>query len=142
MNVVVDASVVVKWLLAESDTDKAEALLESYRLGDNVLLAPELLALEVASVLWRRVRQGTLLAREAESLFAYFNRIRPVLRPLLDLSGSAFKLALAYQHSVYDCIYLALASEHRCDLITADEKLHRAFAADFPQVRLLRDWQP
>jgi predicted nucleic acid-binding protein len=142
MNVVVDASVVVKWLVAESDTDKAEALLESYRLGYNVLLAPELLALEVASVLWRRVRQGILLAREAESLFAYFNRIGPVLRPHLDLSGSAFELALAYQHSVYDCLYLALASEYGCDLITADEKLHRAFAPDFPQVRLLRDWQP
>ena len=140
MNLVVDASVVIKWLVKEPDTDKAEALLESCRLGKYDPLAPDLLAAEVGNVLWKRVRQGTMQASQAELLFADFNRICPVLKPLLKLTANAFKLALAHQHSVYDCLYVALALEAQCELVTADEKLFRAFSPGYPQVRLLRFW--
>ena len=141
MNVVVDASVAVKWLVAEPDTDHAEALLESSRLGNTILLAPELMIVEVGNVLWRRVRQGSLRARQAEEFFGYFNRIRPVLKPLLDLAGTAFQLALAYQHSVYDCLYLALALERQCELVTADEKFYNVFSTAYPSIKLLRNWK-
>jgi predicted nucleic acid-binding protein len=140
MNLVVDASVAIKWLIEEADTDRAEALLDLCRVGKYVSLAPDLLAAEVSSVLWRRVRQGTLQARQAEVLFASFNRICPVLKPLQDLCDHALQLALTYQHSVYDCLYLALALERRCDLITADGKFHRAFFPTYPEVKLLHDW--
>jgi predicted nucleic acid-binding protein len=140
MNVVVDASVAIKWLVNESDTDRAEALLELCRVGTCVPLAPDILGVEVCSVLWRRVRQGTLQTAEAEALYASFNRIRPVLKPLHDLCDHAFQLALTYRHSVYDCLYLALALERQCDLITADEKFYRAFFHIYPEIKLLHNW--
>jgi predicted nucleic acid-binding protein len=140
MNLIVDPSVAVKWLVNESDTDRAEALLDLCRVGKCVPLAPDILAVEVSSVLWRRVRQGSLQTRQAELLFAAFNRIRPVLVPLLDLCDRALRLALMYQHSVYDCLYLALALERQCDLITADEKFYRAFSHLFPEIKLLHNW--
>ena len=140
MNLVVDASVVVKWLVVEPETEKAEALLELCRLRKYDSVAPELLVAEVGGVLWKRVRQGTMTASQAEFQFDRFKRIRPILKPLLDLMGQALKLALVHHHSIYDCLYVALAREAQCDLVTADEKLVRAFSPRHPNVKLLRTW--
>ena len=55
--VVLDASVAVKWYVAETDTERAVALLEA----DNVLfLAPDLLPAEVVNALLRQSRAGQL----------------------------------------------------------------------------------
>jgi predicted nucleic acid-binding protein len=140
MNLVVDASVVVKWLVVEPETEKAEALLEVCQLGKYDPLAPELLVAEVGGVLCKRVRQGTMNAGQAEFQFDRFKRIRPILKPILELMGQALKLALVHQHSIYDCLYVALALEAQCDLVTADEKLFRAFSPSYPNVKLLRLW--
>ena len=140
MNLVVDVSVVVKWLVVEPETEKAEALLELCRLGKYDPLAPELLVAEVGAVLCKRVRQGTMNAGQAEFQFDRFKRIRPLLKPILDLTGQALKLAMEHQHSIYDCLYVALAREAQCDLVTADEKLVHAFSPRHPNVKLLRTW--
>jgi len=58
---VVDASVAVKWFLPEPDAEPAVALL---RAGHR-LIAPDLLWIEVASVLWKVVRRGSLTAGPA-----------------------------------------------------------------------------
>ena len=140
MNLVVDASVAVKWLVVEPETEKAEALLEVCRLGKYDPVAPELLVAEVGSVLCTRVRQGTMTAGQAEFQFDRFKRIRPILKPLLDLMGQALKLALVHRHSIYDCLYVALALEAQCDLVSADAKLFRTFSPSYPNVKLLRTW--
>jgi len=140
MNLVLDASVAVKWLVKEPGSEEAQALLELCRLGKYAPIAPDLLLVEVGSVLSKRVRQGSMKASQAEFQFARFNRIRPVLKPLLNLAGQAFRLALVHQHSIYDSLYVALALEAQCDLVTADEKLFRAFSPSYPTVKLLRLW--
>ena len=33
------------------------------------------------------------------------------------------KLAIALDHPAYDCVYLALAEQLSCDLVTADDRL-------------------
>jgi predicted nucleic acid-binding protein len=40
-------------------------------------------------------------------------------------------IAFAYDRSVYDCLYVALAVQSKTDLITADERLANALAARF-----------
>lgn len=60
MRIVVDASVAVKWLVAEEGSDAADRLLTD---GDD-LYAPRLMASEVAKTLWRKARLG-----EIEPLF-------------------------------------------------------------------------
>jgi predicted nucleic acid-binding protein len=142
MNVVVDASVVAKWLFPEVDTGKARALFGQGESGRLTLRAPALLAAEIASLLSVRVLRQLLDAREASSLYSRFAASCPDLDPISGLAAPALRLAVRFRHSAYDCFYVALAEKENCPLVTADEKLVRAFASSFPQVCLLRDWRP
>jgi predicted nucleic acid-binding protein len=49
---VVDASVAVKWILAESDSELAQEIVQS------PLLAPDLLLIECGNAIWRHVQLG------------------------------------------------------------------------------------
>ena len=64
MKLVVDASVAVKWLVAEQDSPAAVRLIEA----GHELHAPRLLAAEVTNVLWRKARIGELERRDASPL--------------------------------------------------------------------------
>ena len=55
MRLVVDASVAVKWVLKEPDSDAARRIVDRAE-----LLAPDLLWAESGNVLWRRQRSGEL----------------------------------------------------------------------------------
>jgi predicted nucleic acid-binding protein len=106
------------------------------------LIAPELLPAEIGSMLWKRVLREGVSFVDATAQYARFKRVRLGLVGISGLVDSALVLALRQRHPIYDCLYLALALEAGCDLITADEKLHRAFSSNFPQIRLLHNWQP
>ena len=54
MRFVVDASVAVKWLVAEDQSDTADRLLD----GSHELFAPRLMASEVGNALWREISSG------------------------------------------------------------------------------------
>ena len=56
MRLVVDASVAVKWLVAEEGSDAADRLLA----GGDDLHAPRLMASEIANALWRKARTGEI----------------------------------------------------------------------------------
>ena len=142
MNIVVDASVAAKWLFSELDSDRAAALLHETVQGRLKSLAPDILPAEIGNVLAKRVLRGLLREQQALAEYERFQRSCPALISNKTLAESALRLALRRRHPIYDCLYLALALEARCDLLTADEKIHRAFSPDFPQVRLLRNWPP
>jgi predicted nucleic acid-binding protein len=139
MNCVVDASVAVKWLFEEQDSEAAEALLISAGEDNLKLVAPTILPAEVANALWKRMRRGDLDRRKTLETGQRFEEICPLLLPIENLVQRALELAIDSRHPVYDCLYVALAEELPADLITADERLYRAFAHDFPGVHLLRD---
>jgi len=137
-SLVVDASVAVKWLLREDHRPIALLLQDRYVSGEVVLLAPLLLLLEVGNVLAKRVRRGELQPAVAQSCFAELLADAPVLVESGEIAESAFRLALAHQQPIYDCLYLALALDRRCDLITADEKFYRSLAPVYGCVRMLQ----
>ena len=137
-SLVVDASVAVKWILPEDGHEEAILLQDQYQDEKIDLIAPALLAAEVANVLWKRARRGDLTPDDAQRCFQGFLRDSPILTESAAIEASALGLALAHGRPVYDCLYLALALEHRCDLITADEKFFRAIGTALPCVRLLR----
>ena len=66
MHLVVDASVAVKWLVAEDDSDAAEGLLTA----DDDLHALRLMASEIANALWRKTRTGEIEPGHAGTLMA------------------------------------------------------------------------
>ena len=125
MRFVVDANVAVKWLVAEEDTDVAEELATS---GDD-LHAPRLMASEVANALWRKARVGEIERRAAGVLLANVPDM-PVRWGADELvSADAVRLALALDHPVYDCVYLALAHRIGAVMLTADSRFANAVAA-------------
>jgi predicted nucleic acid-binding protein len=115
---IVDASVAAKWVLNEPEADSARALFH-----EAVLLAPELLWAELGSLLWRRQRMGEFDPAAAREMLSDL-RALPItsfaLHPLLPL---ALEISIALNHSVYDCIYLALSETESCPVVTADDRL-------------------
>jgi predicted nucleic acid-binding protein len=130
---VVDASVALKWLIAEPGSDAAASLRHAERLS-----APDLIVPEVGNALWKAMRRGELTADEAALAARLMEQSDIELRPMRALLRPAIRLALALDHPVYDCIYLALADEERCALVTADERLIRKMAvASSPDVEVI-----
>ncbi len=120
-SLVVDSSVAVKWYIPESGSDRAALLL---RAGVR-LVAPDLLIPEVGNVLWKRRRY--VPAADIETIVVAFASACPVsLYPSIALLQGALSVALAYERSVYDSLYLALAVSEDCPLVTADERLCNA----------------
>jgi predicted nucleic acid-binding protein len=116
---IVDASVAIKWVIAEQGTIEALALLGS------MLLAPPLLQAECANILWKKVRRGEMSTGEAgiaARVLAGFGLEFCSSEPTL---ARVLELALALDHPAYDCVYLALAEARGIPLVTADEKLIR-----------------
>ena len=124
---VVDASVAVKWVLPEPDSDRAIAL------RDKVLHAPDLALAECGNALWVRVHRGVLSKAEAETCFAALSLAPVSWTPTEQLAAEAMALALDLDHPVYDCVYLALAIARDLPLVTADRRLI-ATARDRPEV--------
>jgi predicted nucleic acid-binding protein len=122
MKVVVDASVAAKWLLPEADTAVAMRLLNSnFRLH-----APDFVALEVASVVWKRVRRGDNSRPEGETMLSLLSSVPLIRHPSSDLVDAAFDIAMTYGRSVYDSVYVALAVREEAQVVTADRRLYNA----------------
>jgi predicted nucleic acid-binding protein len=120
---VIDASIAVKWVVEEPGTAEALALRHEAK-----LIAPDLLVAECANILWKKVQRSELTTDEASFAARILVGADIELVPMRPLFGATTKLALALDHPAYDCVYLALAIEKDCRLVTADERLLRKLA--------------
>ncbi len=136
---IVDASVALKWLILEEGSDLATAMVAS----GTRLLAPKLISLEVANALWKKMRQNTLSAAGAQERLSSLPRYFEALLDHEDLVGPALALSRAYDHPVYDFVYLEAARRHDAQLLTADDRFLRKLAGTPEGARLLRlaDWR-
>lgn len=132
MKYVLDASVAMKCVLPEKDSPKAVRLLNAYRKATHELIAPDIFPVEVAHALTRAERQKIIQPPQGAQRFAVLMRARPLLHPSLPLLPRAFAISSALRVGVYDCIYVALAEQASCELVTADEKLKNTLQKDFP----------
>jgi predicted nucleic acid-binding protein len=133
---VVDASVALKWFLPESGNSEAENLLTAFLIGTVSLYAPDLLLIEAASALWRRsVVLKELAPSDAKAIYGDLLTLPVNFQPSERLAASAFSLAIAHRHSVYDSLYCALAVEMDCEFITADRRLVSKLGRALPFIR-------
>ena len=118
--IVVDASV-LSVALGDDGGDGASARAS---LRDQTLVAPELIDLEVASVLRRRVNAGVMTPTRAELALTDLTELpmrRASHRPLLSRCWE-----LRETVTPYDAAYIALAEILGIALLTADGRLARA----------------
>ncbi|MGH8901759.1 MAG: type II toxin-antitoxin system VapC family toxin [Egibacteraceae bacterium] len=122
MTLVIDASVAVRWFVDGPYQDQARSL----RHADVDFFAPTLLIAEAANVMWQLARAGQVSRPDAGKVLALLASGTPELFRVPPLIRRAFALAMELDHSVYDCIYLALAEEHHARVVTADRRFaHR-----------------
>ena len=139
--VVVDASLAVKWLVEEEDSDKAHAVLQAWVSQDISRIAPYLMPFEVANALHRRVWRGELSVGASSRMIARLLGSQLELHQSPSLHVKALEMASRLnQGAAYDAHYLALAEEFACELWTADERFFRAAISGVDNVRWLGDY--
>jgi len=115
---VVDASVAVKWMLPEVLAAEAARLQSPV----HELHAPSFFEVELANILWKKLRQGLLTRAEADAFVAQLPSL-PMLRHADSrLIPAAFDLADRTGRTVYDCLYLTLAMQLMGKMVTADDR--------------------
>jgi len=119
MNLVVDASVVVKWYIPERDHAAALTIRDEYLDGVVDLHAPSLLHFEVLNALRYSGAYGNeSLAAAARSLADYGIE----QHPLADV-GPVADVATELDTTIYDASYVGLSSTLDATAYTADEAL-------------------
>jgi predicted nucleic acid-binding protein len=116
VTLIVDASVAIKWVLSEPESDRADALFDQ-----DDLAAPRLWLTETANVLWKYWQRGQLTNDEV------FERLRLLADMPIEaieddtVLDTAVGFAVTLNHPVYDCVYLAAATARNAVLVTADQ---------------------
>ena len=124
---VVDASVVLGWLLREPLPEGHRRALADHVGGAEPAVAPELLSYEVANVLARGAGLGPEPARAGHERFLALE-IETYSLSERDYAA-ALELALAHKITVYDASYVALAQALGVRFATADRRLADRIAA-------------
>lgn len=123
-SLVIDASVAIKWVYSEEQSDEALLIARSY-----TLYAPELILFECANILWKKARRGELSEDEAAVSAGVLARTEIELVATKNLAQEATRLACLLGHPAYDCFYLCAAGNLDARFATADESLIRKLQA-------------
>jgi predicted nucleic acid-binding protein len=135
--VVTDASVAVKWVVAEEHSAQAAEILRC-----DAIHAPAHWLAEATNALWAKVARGDLPPEEVVIRAAALRQapVRPA--PLADLMEPALRLSLGHGVTVYDSLYIVLAQALGAVFVTADLRLIRKVAPGLSTglVRWVGDW--
>ena len=130
MRITVDASVAVKWFVAEDHRKEARHVL-----GPRIeRYAPDLLPVECANAIWKKARRGEIA--QPASFLDQVAKLGEVvrIRSSDDLLRNAAETALRIGHPVYDSLYIACAKLTGSVLLTADRRLGKIVTEHVPDV--------
>lgn len=121
--IVLDASVVLKWIFDDEHGGAAAARLkDAHVAGHEIAAVPDLLFYEIGNVLATKTRLSEAAIAEAFSLLWEFSLER------FDLGLGEFHGGLAlsrkYRITLYDAAYVELSRRLNCSFVTADRKLY------------------
>ena len=139
MIIVLDASVILKWLiedpLREPDTDKALAVMQSVVEGDLEILQPVHWLAEVAAVAARLTPSTAVRDIELLAALEFPTTDDP------NVIVRATSLAIESRHHLFDTLYHSVALEHEdAMLVTADDRYY-VKAERYGRIAALRDWK-
>jgi predicted nucleic acid-binding protein len=134
-SVVIDASVAAKWFLpsvGEAFSEEAADLLERYSRGEIGFLVPDLFWAELANIFWKAIRQHRWSHSDGTASISAIRQQKIPTVAAKTLLEDAFEIATAFDRSLYDSLYVALAIASKTHFLTADERLANALAARLP----------
>ncbi|MEQ9548744.1 MAG: type II toxin-antitoxin system VapC family toxin [Coleofasciculus sp. G3-WIS-01] len=138
---VVDASVVVQYAITQTYTPEARVLVARMYQGDQLCI-PEFCLLECVNVLWKEVRFRGLPKTQAEQIVGELLALSFRIMPTVHLLPSALQIGLSYQLALYDSLYIALAVDLNCPLVTVDDRQRNGAIASGVIVKPITDFSP
>ena len=124
---VIDANVAIKWLFPEVHHQDALRLLDQQ---NNELFVPDFFFSEIGNILWKKVRRGEIDLKTSQEHFQDILAVDFQIYSSNILVPFALEIAVRTQQAVYDCVYLALAVQKNCQMVTADERFLNSLQGD------------
>ncbi|MCB9452418.1 MAG: type II toxin-antitoxin system VapC family toxin [Anaerolineaceae bacterium] len=128
-NYIVDASVVIEYLITGPYTPNVQAFFNQITSADR-LTVPEFCLLECTNVIWKQVRFSGMSRGDAEELLRVLRTLKLRRAPMKRLLDRALDIALNNTLAVYDSGYVALALHYGYPLISIDQPQIRAATAE------------
>jgi len=120
---VVDASVAIKWFTGEENTDLALKLRDAYFRDEVSLIAPDLILYEILNAL--RYKKGVASDSLREWIRDIIDMQMDFFTPNSEILEKAVESSTRWDVTLYDACYLALAELTGTKMLTADEKLYK-----------------
>jgi predicted nucleic acid-binding protein len=139
-DIVVDSSVVAKWMLPEADSPQATRLITDVAQKGELLVILDLALVEVANAIWKRHHKGLSTLDETREFLDDLLQSPVHIESAVRLLKPGLEIATKYGIAVYDALFVAICQDLGLPGVTADEPLYHAVHADFPRIILLRDW--
>ncbi len=141
-DLVVDSSVVAKWVLLEADSADAQLLLADTAVQGGASIILDLALVEVTNAIWKQHFRKLISLDDTKRLLDVLLRIPVGIEPAHKLLKPALEIAGRHGRAVYDALFVALAAETGLQGVTADEPLYNMVHTEFSQIVLLRNWRP
>lgn len=119
---IIDASVAAKWFFPEKHTDAALRFLDN----SFALAAPDLLLAEIGNLLWKRSCLGHLKHADAQLVLKALRAAPLEIEPTEKYLALALDIAVSLDCSVYDSLYLSVATTRQSRMVTADRGFYEA----------------
>lgn len=130
-NIIVDSSVIIKWLLPDEEDSIAMQIKRDFASNTLMISIPYLTYYEVGNVLKIAVRRERISEKKAKELYNAFVDLEFIVYATKELFTIALNRSVELDISTYDASYIALAEYLRVPFITADRKLLNKISSKF-----------
>lgn len=120
--IILDTSVIVKWFVDEPKSSQALELLELQKKKKINILVPEIIILELINALFFSAHFNKNELKD--TLNHFYNYNLKIINIKNSTLLSATSIMTNFSITSYDALFIALAQELNCPLITNDRKHH------------------
>ena len=139
---VIDTSALVKLVIPEDYSETVSDIAELHHTSQIQLIAPDIVLLECANVLWKHARRDNAPIPTIMAGIETLRRLDIQLVPQDELIEDALRFALDVGVAVYDAMFCVTARRNHSELITADLRLVNSLAGSDIRSITLQTWRP